>query len=267
LAVPAESRNVPSTHPKADHLAEWRHERYLGHPNFGLRVPQIEAAIAYEEAARIDTHQFFELASSSKETLQVWAEQELITSSCFSQVITEWFATINNCHIRSKVMDVLVGEHSPIENGLATRCHPYLAEMLCRSLGSDLVAIKTLEPTRNFIREMEDSAARPLAGAGFLGIGNEKMLIPEYSAIRRVFHRVWPEAECDPFLDANIEDDMTHHRLIEEAAAAMVSMGGDPEEFLEHAKRGVDARIIYYDELIQHLAIQSRGSAIGSGAA
>jgi hypothetical protein len=241
-------------HQKASALPGWSYARFLGVPDFELALPEIAEAAKYGDAAKVSQHPFFRLTHEKPSLLKVWAEQELITSSCFSQVITEWMATIDNCHIRTLVFPVLQGEHGRMSGHIAKRSHPYLAEKLCRSLGSDLNAISALEPTQNFIELMEESSETPLSGAGFLGIGNERMLIEEYGAVRDAFQVAWPTADFEDFLDANILDDIEHHQLIERAASALVSLGGDASTFLDHAIRGVDARMSYYDDLVRLLS-------------
>jgi hypothetical protein len=240
-------------HAKADDLSEWTYRAYLEQPDFDLNVPEIEKAVQYQDNVAISEHPFFRIAAHYPPALKTWAEQEMITSSCFSQVITEWMATIDNCHIRTKVLPVFAGEHGNMYGNIASQSHPYLAEQLCRSLNSDLDSIVVLEPTRQFIADMEDSAASQLGGAGFLGIGNERMLLEEYGAVRAAYSRACPTAHYREFLEANIFDDAVHHRIIAQAAAAMVSLGGDPAEFYIHAKKGVDSRMIYYDELVNLL--------------
>lgn len=212
---------------------------------------EIREAIAYQEDARVDEHPFFDYATSSAPALTLWAEQEYFTSATFSQVLALWVSTIDNFHIRTMVMPVLTGEHYVDVSDAARRCHPNLARNLCLSLGLDISSSTAIEPTLNFIDAMQASALSPLFGAGFLGVGNERMLVPEYGAVKACFVQCLPNADFRPFLDANIEDDKWHHALIERAATAMVSQGFNAADFVEGTKQGVDARLSYYDELLE----------------
>jgi len=227
----------------------WNHSRFLARPNFAAEVRQIDAASNYLSASRVGNHRFFEAAEDSILALQLWSEQELVISSMFSQALAAWLSSIHNCHVRAAVVPVLAGEHGTFRRFEAVGAHPALAEALCISLDSSLELIPVLAPTRHFLVELAGNAKEPMVGAGFLGIGNEKMLLPEYRAVRRCFAKRAPHSSFHDFLDANIDEDEGHHRLIELAVRGLVSIGYDAEEFLQGAIRGVDARITYLDGL------------------
>jgi hypothetical protein len=86
---------------------------------------------------------------------------------------------------------------------------------------------------------------------GALGIGNEQMLLAEYRAVEACFDAVYPEADYRGFLQANFGEDETHTRLIGIAAAALTSFGYASEEFVAGARQGVEARVRYYDSLLE----------------
>jgi len=67
-----------------------------------------------------------------------------------------------------------------------------------------------------------------LAALGALGIGSEKLLVPEYIAVRQVFETAWPDCQYQTFLDANVDDDIWHALLMPKAAGALIALGGDP---------------------------------------
>lgn len=243
---------LPS-HMKARSMSAGTDNHYAAKPDFDLDVPEIRQAVEYQEQAGIARHPFFKVAAKSRNALEIWAAQEYITSANFSQVLAEWISTIDNYNVRSLVIPVLAEEHSDVRSSIADRCHPNLARNLCLSLGIDLSRLTSIRPTEEFIDQMEASGEKPLVGAGFLGVGNERMLIPEYGAVRECFMESWRETEFAPFLDANIADDRYHHDLIEHAAAGMISLGQNAADFLAGAIAGVDARIRYYDSLCEFL--------------
>jgi hypothetical protein len=232
----------------------WNHNKFLTRPNFALEVKEIETASSYLSASNVGCHRFFDAAKVSLLALRLWSEQELVISSMFSQAVAAWISSIHNCHIRAAVIPVLAGEHGKFRRFEAVGAHPILAEGLCISLFSNLDAIPVLDPTRDFLIELAGNSKDPMMGAGFLGIGNEKMLLPEYRAVRHCFANIAPQSSFHDFLDANIDEDEGHHRLIELSVRGLVSIGYDAEQFLQGAIRGVDARIAYLDKLFEFYA-------------
>ncbi len=108
-----------------------------------------------------------------------------------------------------------------------------------------------LPETWLFLEQLQDICKySPLAAIGALGIGSEKLLIPEYVAARKSFEKGWPECEYQTFLDANIEDDTSHAVLMSKAAGALIALGSDPEHYLEGARVSIDARMSYYTTLL-----------------
>ena len=76
------------------------------------------------------------------------------------------------------------------------------------SLGFDRDQVWPRPPTIRFIERLSQRLYNPLEAIAFIGIGNEKLIEPEYAAIRRCFETLMPKAEFNPFLDANIKEDL-----------------------------------------------------------
>ena len=235
-------------------MTSWSHQRFYAIPEYRPLHPIIGQAVSYLEGCGVEKHPFFDLAVKQPLALKTWAEQEMIVSSNFSQALAEWISTIDNCHVRTLVMPVLAGEHHELTKGKASKAHPALAERLCISMGTVLDSTVALSPTVSFLDAMFGAAEKTIFGAGFLGMGNERMLIPEYSAVSAAFQVAWPAADFASFLDANIKEDHVHHRLMEEAATALINLGEAPAEFLAGACSGIDSRIAYYDQLLELLS-------------
>src|SRR5207249_697735 len=98
---------------------------------------------------------------------------------------------IKNVHVRSMLLPVVSGEHSPVRNGIAERSHPWLIWRLCRSLGIG----DTITPTRavvEFITTLERTSSDPMRALGAFGVGNELMLLSEYRAVEHCFDLAAP---------------------------------------------------------------------------
>jgi hypothetical protein len=227
----------------------WEHDKFLGEPRFEIESSDILAAADYMSNARIDSHPFFLDDIVTARSLQLWAEQELVISSSFSQALAAWVSTLDNCHIRAVCLPVLAGEHGRVVANRSATAHPALAEAMCRSIGTDLASIKILPATQQFIDQMNEAARDPMTGVGFLGVGNERFLIPEYTAVMHCFSRTLPSASYRAFLSANIEEDGWHNELMEDAGRGLISLGFDSAKYLTGARWGVDCRMVYLDEL------------------
>ncbi|MEA2907915.1 MAG: hypothetical protein QOI12_5302 [Alphaproteobacteria bacterium] len=204
------------------------------------------------DEAKIDGHPFFLYATSSRESLRVWAMQESVVTNHFSQVLFAMLALINNVHVRSILVPVVWDEHSSLRNGVAFRSHPQLLANLIADLGIEKSKIKPLPFTLRFADLLTDSISSLLYALGVLGIGNESMLIPEYIAVEKAFAAHYPKKLYSPFLRANIEEDKTHSRLLEVAAACLIRNHDDENEYVRGAHEGVNGRLQYYDALLSH---------------
>lgn len=211
----------------------------------------VNVAEALEREAKIEEHPFFTVAKGKREAVVLWASQEAIVTNPFSQMLFRVMSNVKNVHVRSTLLPVVHGEHSPLRNGVADRSHPWLIWRLCRSLG-----ISEMRPTKaiiEFIGVLERDADSPMRALGVLGIGNELMLLAEYRAVEACFDAVCPEADYREFLHANIGEDETHTKLIGDAAAALAALGHSAADFIAGAREGVDARVRYYDMLLTEI--------------
>ncbi len=211
----------------------------------------VDVAEALEREAKIEEHPFFTLARGSRAAVILWASQEAIVTNPFSQVLFRVLSNVKNVHVRSILLPVVHGEHSPLRHGIADRSHPWLIWRLCRSLGiSEMRATKAIV---EFIGVLEVAADNPMRALGVLGIGNELMLLAEYRAVEACFDAVCPEADYRDFLQANIGEDETHTKLIGDAAAALTEFGHSAADLIAGAQEGVDARVRYYDTLVTEI--------------
>ena len=213
----------------------------------------LKAAEAIERDAKIEDHHFFVVAKKSKPALVLWTSQEAIVTNPFSQILFRVISNIKNVHVRSILIPVVHGEHSPVRKGIAHRSHPWLIWKLCQSLRISNEAIKPTRAVVAFIKALEAEADNPMRALGTLGIGNELMLLAEYRAVETCFDAVCPEADYKDFLEANIGEDETHTKLIGGAAAALTTFGYNPDDFIAGARVGVAARVSYYDELLKEI--------------
>lgn len=211
----------------------------------------VETAIAMEREAKIENHSFFATAKHSRNAMILWTSQEAIVTNPFSQILFRLISNIKNVHIRSILIPVVYGEHSSVKNGTAEKSHPWLIWRLCRSLDINATDIKPTNAIVDFVKALEIASDNPMYGLGVLGIGNELMLLAEYSAVESCFDEVCPDADYKDFLHANIGEDEVHSRLIGDAAAALATLGHSQQDFLDGAKDGIAARIKYYDDLLK----------------
>lgn len=213
----------------------------------------VDEAEAIERHAKIEGHPFFAVAKQQRGALLLWASQEAIVTNPFSQILFQVLANIKNVHVRSILLPVAVGEHSALSKGIAERSHPWLIWRLCRSLGLTEAQIKPTPAVIEFIRVLASVTDEPMRALGALGIGNEQMLLAEYRAVESCFDVMFPEADYKAFLHANIGEDEVHTKLIGTAATALAMLGFDPQHFIAGAELGVDARVKYYDSLLDEI--------------
>jgi hypothetical protein len=210
----------------------------------------VDVANKIERDSKIETHSFFEAAKHSRDAMILWTSQEAIVTNPFSQILFQLIGNVKNVHVRSILMPVVGGEHSKVKEGTASKSHPWLIWKLCRSLNIEAKDIKPTKAIIDFIKVLADAAENPMYGLGVLGIGNELMLLAEYTAVESCFDVACPDADYKDFLHANIEEDEVHSRLIGDAAAALATLGFSINDFLTGAKDGVQARVSYYDALL-----------------
>lgn len=223
---------------------------------FGITVeplaPFVKEAEKIERAAEIERHPFFAHALENPSALVLWASQEAVVTTPFSQALFATMAHIDNVHVRAVLMPVVVGEHGAFEvdRCLASRSHPWLIWRLCKSLEIPEDGIKATAAVSKFVEVLFSAVANPMRSLGLLGVGNELLLLAEYGAIYKCFEKHFPNAHYADFLKSNITEDEGHTMLIERAATALHHMGHSADEYLEGAKIGVSARVSYYDALL-----------------
>jgi hypothetical protein len=207
----------------------------------------------YVEHVAIETHEFFSLASQSVEALKVWVGQELVVTGPTAKLMLRLASMIDNVHLRSRMAAVAWGEHSIPKNGIARRAHPWLLHRLGASIGVEPRSVEPLPETILFLETIADDCCALLPGIAAIGLGNERLIIPEYQAVKESFAKAAPDSAYEEFLDANINEDVRHSALLREVAAVLITLGADPAEYLSAGMRAVDARIHYYDNLVKRM--------------
>ncbi len=229
----------------------WQYDEWFAPaPSTGSH-PVLALADELVACCQIEKHPFFEHAAQSRQALRVWVAQELAVTGPFSQLLLTLAAEIRNVHIRAMIVEVAYGEHGTPGVSIASAAHPWLLDKLRGSMNLPPQELAILPETRLFLARLREICdISPLAAIGALGIGSEKLLIPEYTAARMAFEASWPECEYQTFLDANIEDDTSHAVLMSNAAGALIALGSDPEHYLKGARVSIDARMAYYTTLL-----------------
>lgn len=228
----------------------WNHGVWFAPPADRANHPRVREALELVDQSQIELHPFFEVAARSREVLKVWVSQELIVTGPFTQHLLRLAARIDNVHLRAMVAEVAYGEHNKLKGATAERSHPWLLDRLRASVGLAPTEIEVLPETRVFLDELaEQCAGSMLRAVGALGVGNERLLVPEYSAVRRAFEKVWPDCEFEDFLDANIDEDRYHSALMARVGTGFIGDGGDPEDFFDGARAAIESRLRYYDAL------------------
>lgn len=243
-------------------LAEMRNPEWTPNPDLfasppgqGDIHPDILRTVDICSTARIGEHPFFDLCRINERALRLWVSQEFWISSLFSQALALWLSSIHNAHVRAMASDVYTGEHHEVSaGGVANRAHPVLAAKMCRDLGIDLRKTRPLVMACDFNESLAMAACRTMYGGGFLGIGNELMLLDEYGSIMDAMKGSAPNIAAIPrdFLEENIHDDKFHHVELQQAASLLAHFGYRIQEFVDGATDGVAARVRYYDDLLSY---------------
>lgn len=233
----------------ADLAVSWKASELFETPLPRPIPHRVIEARSIADAAGIAQHPFFHEASQSPGLLQLWCSQEAVVTGPFSQFLFLIASQIQNVHLRAHFLSVIVGEHSRLQRGVAVGAHPWLLYNLCVSAGVNLARVNPLQSTLRFLEALANSISSLPFALGALGIGNERMLIAEYSAIEHCFREALPNATFRAFLRANIDEDATHSSIIEEIVSALPQADSDTH-YLQGAEFGVRARLRYYDELL-----------------
>ncbi len=231
-------------------IANWRYSKFfdrMPEPRFDL-TDGLERLVA---DAALEKHEFFARAHQSTAALRLWVSQELVMTNAFSQIVLRAASQIENVHARAILAEIAYGEHGRARKGFAKRAHPWLLDQLRESVGLLKEEIRPLAPTVGFIGRLVDRICDPLEAVAFIGIGNERLIAPEYEGIRSCFENLLPKADFEPFLRANIDEDITHSRLCYELAGFLIATENERRRFLDAAKESIESRITYFDELTQ----------------
>lgn len=236
-------------------ITAWSYEPWFHLPNLNGTEPAVTSGIQIVDQSGIDQHPFFQTAAESRATLKLWVSQELVVTNPFSQLLLDLASRIANLHIRAMVTTVASAEHGQFRKGMAARAHPWLLHRLGENVGVRPEDVQVLPETASFLRAIELECSRSTAAsAGVLGMGSERLLVPEYSAIKRSFELGWPDSNFREFLDANILEDEAHAEIMEAVGTALIRNGEPADHFLEGARVGVEARLEYYDRLHKRCA-------------
>jgi hypothetical protein len=234
-------------------LDSWHyHEFFHRCPDTPLH-PVIEEIEQYVIARRLDAHPFFATAMTSRSALELWVGQELVMTNAFSQIVLGAAARIQNVHLRAMLTQVAFGEHGLARNRFAPHSHPWLLDRLRDSIDLAEASVAPTPAAVDFLSKLAAASERPVTAIAAIGTGNERLIIPEYAAIKRCFSAVWPDALHEPFLNANINEDTLHSKLCYEIATAMIAMGADALEYRDAAIQSVENRIHYFDQLLHSL--------------
>jgi len=227
----------------------WRYEEYFTPPQMPQRHPVVLEAEEYVNARHLELHPFFDIAVKSPEALRIWVTQEIVMTNPFSQIVLKAASLFKNVHLRAMLNAVALGEHGHVKNGIAKASHPWLLHQLRESLSIPTSDVYPYPETIGFLQGLSDDCKNPIEAVAAIGVGNERLIIPEYDAIKRCFAACCPDADYRPFLDANINEDVVHSDLLYDVASCLIMGGASPKTYIDAAVRGVDRRYQYFDRL------------------
>ena len=238
-------------------LQSWTHSEFFLPTEVSAIHPIVEKVEEYIAATSLDQHPFFAEAKVNTNALLMWASQEIVMTNAFSQIVLFAASRVRNVHIRAVLAEVAYGEHGRCKRGLAAKSHPWLLEQLRTSVGLSSEEVKPHPATISFIGRLCEFLESPLSSIAGIGVGNERLIEPEYKAIKQCFAAKFPGTNFAPFLDANMSEDLIHSRLCYEAATALIVSDDDATRFLGWARRSVDSRVKYFDELLHSATNQT----------
>jgi hypothetical protein len=204
----------------------------------------------YIEEVELEKHPFFDRAISNRSTLALWVSQELVMTNAFSQIVLSAAAQCRNVHARAVLTEIAWGEHGRMRNLVANRAHPWLLEQLRESVQLPREQIRPLDPTIAFIERLSAQVGNTLDAVAFIGVGNERLIVPEYTAVERCFEALWPESDFKPFLQANLDEDIWHSQLSYILANMLISNNAERQSFLAATQDAIGSRVRYFDELL-----------------
>jgi hypothetical protein len=237
-----------------DLLAQWQYDDFFGLPTERPESAAIDRVEHYVVSRKLEEHPFFDLAAEDLIALHLWLSQELVMTNAFAQAVLYATSRIRNVHIRSCLSAVAYGEHGRVRRGRAMKSHPTLLDELRRTAQLDPSAVAPLSPTVELVGFLCSSLDDPLTALAVIGIGNERLIFPEYEAIWKCFESLLPKSSFAPFLKANLSEDAAHTDLCREAASQLIASEEDARKYEDAAIASVDARYRYFDGLLDHLA-------------
>ena len=235
-------------------LDGWRFDEYFAEMRVPSKTPDfILQARGMVRSCGIENHVFFDFCKENKGALIEWTKQECIITNHFSLSLFSLLGLIRNVHLRSMLIPVLAGEHSPLKDGIAYGSHPNLLARLIDDLGIDTDSLNAENFTVEFV-DLLFSENYPICYRfGVLGVGNEALLVPEYKAVSLAFDHHYPRGVHRPFLTANIEEDRIHSKVMEDAAMLLCNDAETQDSFIQGARDGIQARFRYYDKMLDFL--------------
>ena len=133
------------------------------------------------------------------------------------------------------------------------KSHPWLLHQLRESIQLSTNDVYPMTATIGFIDRLAGSLEDPLAAIAYLGVGNERLIVPEYQAIERCFGIRYPTANFAPFLQANLTEDIRHSQLCFDLAAMGIETEDDHRRFLSESSKAIESRVDYFTELLSLL--------------
>ncbi len=247
-----------TTGPNIGDLAKgrWDYELHFMPPGGTERHPVVNEIEAFIDQKDLASHPFFTLAAMDSRALELWLSQELVMTNAFSQVVLAAASRVQNVHVRAILTEIAYGEHGHVKGGLARRAHPWLLHKLADSIGLDPDSVSPHEATAHLIAKLANSVAEgTLPALAWIGVGNERLIIPEYSAIEKCFAGLMSDACYEPFLQANLKEDVLHSRLCYEAASSLINSDEDARLFYNEAISSVLGRWEYFDSLASEFSL------------
>jgi hypothetical protein len=230
-------------------MSHWKYSLFFNRLLDVRENPVVREIERYINERRLDEHPFFRLAFNSKAVLSLWVSQELVMTNAFSQMVLRAASYIPNVHARAVMAEIAFGEHGTARRGFAEHAHPQLLDQLRASINLDPALIEPAMPTRDFISRLRSHLTDTLTALAYIGVGNERLIIPEYAAIKKCFAHQWPECDYEPFLKANLVEDITHSKLCYELASMLIQSEEDSRAFKAAAIASIESRFQYFDDL------------------
>lgn len=225
-------------------------------PPSGLTTLRSRAEDLIAQGALAD-HAFFSIpARDAQRAVRLWLTEEYSVLNTFSQLLCRVAGSFDNMWLRSRFLEIVVGEHRAAQDS-----HPHpLAAPLSR-LNIDQTDLWPLGPAHSYVRSLRRiSNSCPLAAMGAIGVGHEMGRKSEHPAVLHMFSEL-PEPHEHTLEQYSIESseaDETHAEACLEIAllyAQLYECG--LEDFWTGARRALRARHAFYDGLIKAINRQA----------